>query len=242
MPVCPFCGKEMAIGETWIEKAGFKAHFECWVRAGMPSVPPAAPPPSAPLEYEYVIPLSLQEEFMDWNRRAKDVSPETEWGGNLYLRGNVVTLEEPLIEKEKKYAIDVPEPIDEARNPLGTVHYHPGGSGPSASDLADWCYTATRKVSPKLNPLFIITYDEGFCWYLCPKGPEIDRKFGDAVDRLWGTDALKSMAKNYFPKRPERIGMVVSLQFIVMKHMLDEAMIKHRWVGYGSEVRIRVGT
>jgi len=186
----------------------------------------------------YVIPVSLQEEFQRWNWRA--LLRRLEWGGNLYLKDEQVVLSDVVLGEEQ--TVEIPKPSNEVRNALGTVHYHPHGTGPSTSDLVHWFVTAWYYVSPKLRPLFLIVHDDGFVWYLFPRREVLTARFRKATLDYWGTYTLFLAAKTYFPKEMEKdtyAGMSAYLEFLTIKMMMDERLIIQGLAPYGKNVEIK---
>lgn len=230
---CAICGGEIRYGEQWTEVGGKKYHWWCWVRG-----PPAPPAPPAPKRY--VIPASLQEEFVRLNRRADAMGFGTEWGGYLLLRDDRVVLERVKFGEPGAGSVRMTVPRNDRINLLGTVHYHPFGSGPTPPDLTSWAYVAKERASSRLRPLFIITYNEGFRWYLFPTRHEVEREYEAVVEKFWGTDALERVVSEYYPEPEweESLAKHYALYFLTANRLMGKILSGTE--RYGKDVVIEL--
>lgn len=178
---CPWCGA------PYLYRENLEVHMRGCPRRQ------AAPPSSSQID-RYVLPVQLQRE---WIRRRESLwaegRREYEWGAGLYLEDGRIQARDYVV-GARPLELPVMNLRRELR-PVGTVHYHPRGTGPDFDDWVEWVFLAARQVPEDLRPLFIVTLpDDTFHAYMYPLPATVRERWLEA----WGQrDRIRMKVANW---------------------------------------------
>lgn len=175
---------------------------------GCPKRPVAQPVP------RYVLPVELQREWIEareslWGKGKRDY----EWGAGLYLNGERIYMRDFIVGTKP-----LELPVMDLRgdlNPIGTVHYHPKGTGPDFDDWIEWVFLASRQIPEDLRPFFIVTLpDDTFHAYMFPFPKRVRERWLEA----WGDREWIRWKMVRWGEKPDNCASIDTHYRMVMKH------------------------
>lgn len=228
MPTCGICGKPILRGQPHTVIAGAHVHWDCWEKAGRPSVvKPAAPPkPPKPPEVvlppkRYVMPIRTQNEMKEWTKKAwgEDREREIEWGGGLYLKDDEVVLRNAVIGGVNMVRIG---PLaNEAAKPVGTVHLHPTGHPYFSNDDVIADIFQITKIPSEFRFIAMLVYsDDTWQFHVYPKKEEVKEAWRTVLSDTSDEVLLQVIDKYHIDRKAH------ALQFLTFEKLRKDGRIE----------------